>query len=57
MTCAIYRGAYTRHNLGSVCYPRWRKQTPFIPSEVLKNRIGGLLIDLCSISMASDYAA
>ena len=56
-TCAIHRGIYTRHNLGSVCDPKCGKQTSFIPSEVLKNLIGGLLIDLCSLSMAPDYAA
>jgi hypothetical protein len=27
------------------------------PCEVLKNLIGGLLIDFCSLSMAPDYAA
>ena len=57
MAYAIYSGAYPRHNLGSVCYPKCGKQTLFISSEVLKNLIGRLLIDLCSLAMASDYAA
>src|SRR2546430_9477339 len=56
MTCAMYRGASMRHNPGGVCYSQCGKQSRFIPSEVLKNLIGGLLIDLCSISIASDYA-
>src|SRR5512132_2796080 len=57
ITCAIYRGAYIRHNPGRICYPKYGKQTPFIPSEGLKNLIGGLLIDLRSLAMAPDYAA
>jgi hypothetical protein len=57
LTCAIYRGAYIRHNPGGICYPKYGKQTPFIPSEVRKSLIGGLLPDLYSISMAPDYAA
>src|SRR5262245_18234287 len=57
ITCASYRGAYIRHNPGSICYPKCGKQTPFIPSEVRKNLIGGLLLDLYSLSMAPDYAA
>jgi hypothetical protein len=57
MTCAIYKGAYTRHNPGGICYPKCDQQTSFIPSEVLKNLIGRLLTDLCSLSMAPDYAA
>ena len=57
MVCAIYRGHMRGIILGAFATPKCGKQTPFIPSEVLKNLIGGLLIDLCSISMASDYAA
>ena len=45
------------HNPGGVCSPECGKQTPFIPSEGLKNLIGGLLIDLRSLAMAPDYAA
>jgi hypothetical protein len=57
ITCPIYRGAYIRHNPGGICSPKCGKQTPFIPSEVRKNFIGGLLPDLYSLSMAPDYAA
>jgi len=39
MTCAIYRGAYMRHNPWSVCCPKCGKQAPFMPSEVLKHFI------------------
>src|SRR5262249_39051406 len=52
-----HRGAYIRHNPGGICYPKCGKQTPFIPSEVRKNLIGGLLPGLYSLSMAPDYAA
>src|SRR5262245_4783802 len=41
ITCASYRGAYIRHNPGSICYPKCGKQTPFIPSEVRKNFLEG----------------
>ena len=57
MPCGMYRGVYTRHNPRGVYCPKCGKQTPFIPSEGLKNIIKGLLIDLCSLSRAPDYAA
>src|SRR5215470_10866340 len=57
ITCAIYRGACIRHNPGGICSPKYGKQTPFIPSEVRKNLIGGLLPELYSLPMAPDYAA
>jgi hypothetical protein len=57
MTCSMCRGAYARHNPGTVYDSKYGKQTPFIPSEVRKNLIGGLLIDLWSPAMAPDYAA
>ena len=57
IACAIYRGSYIRHNLGGICSPKCGKQTPFIPSEVRKNLIGGLFPDLYLLSMAPDYAA
>ena len=56
ITCAIYRRAYIRHNPRGICYPKCGKQTPFIPLEVRKNLIGGLLPDLYSRSMAPDSA-
>ena len=48
MTCTMYRGAYIRHNPEDGCCPKGGKRAPFIPSEVLKYFIRGLLIELRS---------